>query len=56
MTTIEFNEKLKELDSHIACLLDMFEKETKVKVYSLAVETDPDGNYHMLTGLEFPEE
>lgn len=56
MTTVEFNNRLKELDQQLAAVLGLFEQDTNVFVHSLFIDTDEEGNYHMTTGLTFPEE
>jgi hypothetical protein len=56
MTLEEFNARLRELDKHIAGVLQWFEDDTGVTVGSLLVERADDGDYHVYTGLDFPEE
>jgi hypothetical protein len=55
MTLEEFNARLKTLDEHIAGVLKWFEDDTGVTVGSLLVELADNGDYHVFTGLDFPE-
>lgn len=54
MNLQEFTARLDELDDHIAAVLQMFEDDTGVKVGSLLVTINQDGDYEMTTGLDFP--
>ena len=56
MNLQEFNSRLKELDGQVAAVLQWFESDTGVTVGSLLVELNKDGEYTVLTGLDFPEE
>jgi hypothetical protein len=56
MNLQEFNSRLKELDGHLAAVLQWFESDTGVTVGSLLVELDEDGLYTVFTGLNFSEE
>ena len=56
MNLQEFNSRLKELDGQVAAVLQWFESDTGVTVGSLLVELGEDGEYTVLTGLDFPEE
>jgi hypothetical protein len=40
----------------VAAVLQWFENDTGVTVGSLLVELDENGEYTVLTGLDFPEE
>jgi hypothetical protein len=54
MNLQEFTARIDELDGHIAAVLQMFKDDTGVKVGSLLVTINEDGDYEMTTGLEFP--
>jgi hypothetical protein len=56
MNLQEFNSRLKELDGHLAAVLQWFESDTGVTIGSLLVELDEDGLYTVFTGLNFSEE
>jgi len=56
MNLQEFNSRLRELDGQIAAVLQWFESDTGVMVGSLFVELNENGEYTLLTGLDFPEE
>jgi len=56
MNLQEFNSRLRELDGQIAAVLQWFENDTGVTVGSLFVELNENGEYTVLTGLDFPEE
>jgi hypothetical protein len=56
MNLQEFNSRLKELDGHLAAVLQWLESDTGVTVGSLLVELDEDGLYTVFTGLNFSEE
>lgn len=53
MNLQEFTARLDELDGHIAAVLQMFEDDTGVRVGSLLVTINQDGDYEMTTGLDF---
>ena len=56
MNLQEFNGRLKELDGHIAAVLEWFKSDTGVTVDSLLVELGEDDVYTVFTGLNFLEE
>lgn len=52
----KFNARLKELDQQIVAVMQWFQSDTGVTVGSLIVELTGNGDYHVFTGLDFPEE
>jgi hypothetical protein len=56
MNLEEFSARLKTLDQDIAGALQWFEDDTGVTVGSLSVELAENGDYLVVTGLDFPEE